>query len=107
MIVELGNKFINLDKIWHAKTVTNEGVEEVCVWFDNSLPVIFRHNDAKKLLKILSKDEVRPIRHKRKKSRITDSELEDVSQMSFKEIQERGLTLGEYQDALSKSEFGR
>jgi len=64
MIVELSDKFVNLDNMWYAKVVTIEGEEEVHVWFDNSLPVIFRHNDAKKLLKILSTDEVKPKRQK-------------------------------------------
>jgi len=95
MIVELGNKFINLDKIWLAKTVTNDGAEEVHVWFDNSLPVIFRYNDAKKLLKILSADEVKPKRQRPEE----DSHLRRI-QLAFDKPP--SMTIGDMIDAERK-----
>ena len=99
MIVELGNRFVNLDKIWHAKTVTNDGAEEVHVWFDNSLPVIFRHNDAKKLLKILSADEVKPKRQRPEE----DSHLRRI-QLALD--QPLPLTIGDMIDAERKKTSG-
>ena len=107
-IITIGNKFINLDNILWVETKTDAFSEHelVNIWFDFKLPLVLRGKEAITLLNALE-NIAQPVKRRKKKSRITDSELEDVSQMSFKEIQERGLTLGEYQDALSKSEFGR
>jgi len=99
MIVELGNRFVNLDKIWHAKTVTNDGEEEVHMWFDNSLPVIFRHNNAKKLLKILSTDEVRPKRQR-------PEEESHLRRIQLALDQPRPMTIGDMIDAENKKTSG-
>jgi hypothetical protein len=107
-LISIGNKFINLDNVLWIETKTDEISEHeiVHVRFDSKLPLVLRGKEAITLLNALE-NIAQPIRPKKKKYRITDKVLGSVTQMSFKEIQERGLTLGEYQDALSKSEFGR
>ena len=99
MIVELGNRFVNLDRMWHAKTVTNDGAEEVHVWFDNSLPVIFRHNDAKKLLKILSTEETKPKRQR-------PEENSHLRRIQLALDKPPSLTIGEMIDAERKKTSG-
>ena len=130
MIISLGDKFINMDSVTHIEDGTTH-LPIVTIYFIGKKGGLHLSGDyAEKVLTYLERTAEKPMRRKRlsnekviernlenldriAKSQITVLELgemvgeQDVSQMSFKEIQERGLTLGEYQDALSKSKFGR
>ena len=114
MIISLGDKFINMDSVTHIEDGTTH-LPIVTIYFIGKKGGLHLSGDyAEKVLTYLERTAEKPMRRKRLTGEsvlniVTGEPLgeQDVSQMSFKEIQERGLTLGEYKDALSKSEFGR
>ena len=117
MIISLGDKFINMDSVTHIEDGTTH-LPIVTIYFIGKKGGLHLSGDyAEKVLTYLERTAEKPMRRKRlSNENVIERKLEnldriakeqDVSQMSFKEIQERGLTLGEYQDALSKSKFGR
>ena len=114
MIISLGDKFINMDSVTHIEDGTTH-LPIVTIYFIGKKGGLHLSGDyAEKVLTYLERTAEKPMRRKRlSNEKVIEREFErfakeqDVSQMSFKEIQERGLTLGEYQDALSRSELGR
>ena len=106
MIISLGDKFINMDNVLYVEDFTSHTGEIIIFFIDKEKGLHLSGDYAEKVLTYLERTAEKPMRRKKLRHEMEEEvyekeeeETEDLSKMSFKELQKRNVTMGEYQNA--------